>query len=241
MSHSALHALTRPNPRIRSRRRPSSARRVLLHRYYDPATGQFLSVDPVVSLTGQPYAYAGDDPVTESDPTGMLAVGSGGPTCLPLGNPNNLVCITPSTNPVACQKLLVANGLSGSGLCPAQNLLTLSDVFNDVAEHVNVQYSGCVVICSDLQFADGHLYATLGGGYGISPSGFSLGFSSEPANTIGPPNGGVSASLGIGGSYYWGNTTSDSACSPGNYWAASAQGGIGFAWLGGWQKTIKLF
>ena len=24
-------------------------------RYYDPATGQFLSVDPVVSITGQPY------------------------------------------------------------------------------------------------------------------------------------------------------------------------------------------
>ncbi|EQD70928.1 Rhs family protein [mine drainage metagenome] len=28
----------------------------LVNRYYDPSTGQFLSVDPLVSLTDQPYA-----------------------------------------------------------------------------------------------------------------------------------------------------------------------------------------
>ena len=39
-------------------------------RYYDPQTGQFLSVDPLVDATGQPYAYARDDPVDSSDPTG---------------------------------------------------------------------------------------------------------------------------------------------------------------------------
>jgi hypothetical protein len=40
-------------------------------RYYDPATGQLLSVDPLVDETGQPYAYTGDDPVNESDPSGL--------------------------------------------------------------------------------------------------------------------------------------------------------------------------
>ena len=39
-------------------------------RYYDPATGQFLNVDPLVDLTGAPYFYAGDDPVNEVDPSG---------------------------------------------------------------------------------------------------------------------------------------------------------------------------
>lgn len=42
------------------------------HRYYDPTTGQFISVDPLVQSTGQPYSYANDDPVNLADPTGML-------------------------------------------------------------------------------------------------------------------------------------------------------------------------
>ena len=40
--------------------------------YYDPATGQFLSVDPLVDETGQPYAYTGDDPVNGVDPARTL-------------------------------------------------------------------------------------------------------------------------------------------------------------------------
>jgi RHS repeat-associated protein len=45
----------------------------LIGRYYDPATGQFLSVDPLVDETGQPYAYTGDDPVNRVDPSGDIA------------------------------------------------------------------------------------------------------------------------------------------------------------------------
>jgi len=43
----------------------------LIHRYYDPATGQFLSVGPDVSQTGEPYAYGGGDPVINADPMGL--------------------------------------------------------------------------------------------------------------------------------------------------------------------------
>ena len=39
-------------------------------RYYDPGIGQFLSIDPLVGQTGQPYLYAGGDPVNRSDPSG---------------------------------------------------------------------------------------------------------------------------------------------------------------------------
>ncbi|MGH3741699.1 MAG: RHS repeat-associated core domain-containing protein, partial [Micromonosporaceae bacterium] len=46
-------------------------------RYYDPATGQFLSRDPIESVTGEPYSYASNDPINGSDPTGF-ASGSGG-------------------------------------------------------------------------------------------------------------------------------------------------------------------
>jgi RHS repeat-associated protein len=41
-------------------------------RWYDPGTGQFISVDPDVAETAQPYTYAADDSVNESDPTGLM-------------------------------------------------------------------------------------------------------------------------------------------------------------------------
>ncbi|MHB8290291.1 MAG: RHS repeat-associated core domain-containing protein [Acidimicrobiales bacterium] len=47
----------------------------LVHRYYTPGTGQFLSVDPLVATTGQPYQYANGDPVNNTDPSGK------DPTC----------------------------------------------------------------------------------------------------------------------------------------------------------------
>ena len=42
----------------------------LVARYYDPATGQFLSIDPLLSQTQQPYEYADDNGVNSTDPSG---------------------------------------------------------------------------------------------------------------------------------------------------------------------------
>lgn len=42
----------------------------MYHRYYDPGTDQFLSVDPLVSITNQPYGFSREDPVNLSDPSG---------------------------------------------------------------------------------------------------------------------------------------------------------------------------
>jgi len=47
------------------------ARAVCVARWYDPATAEFTSIDPDAVETGTPYAYAGDDPVNEGDPSGM--------------------------------------------------------------------------------------------------------------------------------------------------------------------------
>jgi RHS repeat-associated protein len=40
-------------------------------RYYDPATGQFLTRDPIASITQEPYAYVGGNPLNIADLTGL--------------------------------------------------------------------------------------------------------------------------------------------------------------------------
>ena len=41
-------------------------------REYDPATGQFLSVDPLAPITEAPYTYTADNPLNGVDPSGMI-------------------------------------------------------------------------------------------------------------------------------------------------------------------------
>lgn len=43
----------------------------LNNRYHDPTLGTFISVDPLVQATGEPYIYASGNPTTLSDPTGL--------------------------------------------------------------------------------------------------------------------------------------------------------------------------
>lgn len=54
-------------------------------RWYDPATGAFVSVDPILEA-GDPtqlsgYDYAGNDPVSASDPSGKMCEGDNGGGC----------------------------------------------------------------------------------------------------------------------------------------------------------------
>jgi RHS repeat-associated protein len=44
-------------------------------RYYDPTTARFISVDPIVSVTHDAYGYAGNNPISFSDPTGLIPDG----------------------------------------------------------------------------------------------------------------------------------------------------------------------
>ncbi len=45
-------------------------------RVYDPATAQFLSVDPLVGFTLAHYNYVDDNPLSGSDPSGLCGLGS---------------------------------------------------------------------------------------------------------------------------------------------------------------------
>ncbi|MFL9887554.1 RHS repeat-associated core domain-containing protein [Paraburkholderia agricolaris] len=50
------------------------------NRYYHPATGRFISEDPIGWASGQTnaYAYVGGNPVQFTDPSGLAATGSPG-------------------------------------------------------------------------------------------------------------------------------------------------------------------
>jgi len=61
-------------------------------RYYDPGIGRFISVDPVMDLSDpqqwNAYSYSNNNPLTWSDPSGMLPIGAG---AVSIGRSNGLV------------------------------------------------------------------------------------------------------------------------------------------------------
>jgi RHS repeat-associated protein len=63
------------NP-VRSHATTSSTPEHTINRYYDPSTDQFLSVDPLVDQTGQPYVFVNDDPLNAEDPLGLFCLWS---------------------------------------------------------------------------------------------------------------------------------------------------------------------
>lgn len=54
---------------------PATGLIYLRARWYDPQTAQFLTVDPLVQKTEQPYQYALDNPINGSDPSGLATLG----------------------------------------------------------------------------------------------------------------------------------------------------------------------
>jgi hypothetical protein len=96
----------------------------LVGRYYDPATGQFLSVDPEVDETEQPYAYTEDDPVNGVDPLGLC-------TTTEFGYLYAGPCATTGAQAIAAE-----NGIQAA----SQRTGILGDVESDV-EHYDPFYS----------------------------------------------------------------------------------------------------
>jgi RHS repeat-associated protein len=110
---------------------PETGLLYLHHRYYDPQTAQFISVDPAVAMTGEPYTYADDNPINETDPTGLFHV-PGTNWCIGTcshHNPGAFSCASPSTTPfllasdsnaISCGSGALASGSLVSGSTPEQ-------------------------------------------------------------------------------------------------------------------------
>ena len=98
----------------------------LIDRYYDPSTAQFLSIDPDVAETGQPYEFTGDDPLNSSDPLGLISAGT--------------ICGTHGSRSRACRgakqverKVAAFDRRMASGASHARIINILSDIGHHIA------------------------------------------------------------------------------------------------------------
>ena len=141
----------------------------LVNRYYDPATDQFIAVDPLVYQTGQAFAYAGDDPANGSDPNGLMKLVRGGQICASSGVSTQ--CINSSTSPSACYSIDSRAGGDPltDGTCKSPGGSTGDFCLSgDVLIGYGLTGSICIVI------GNGQIGVTESGGYG---SGFGAGLS----------------------------------------------------------------
>ena len=147
----------------------------LRNRVYDPATAQFLSVDPLEMFTRAPYTYASDNPVNEADPTGLCNANPLSGSFWTKGN-----CISESPlNPIpyyekeissyenGCGYVAsVASGLEGA----AVGALDASGVGEEAAEEDAGATSGWQLL-NELAEATGHHYVFIATSVGFTVAG----------------------------------------------------------------------
>jgi RHS repeat-associated protein len=84
-------------------------------REYDPTTGRFISVDPVLELTDAQqingYTYAADNPITGSDPTGLESCGPSNSSC----SADNIASVNSSSTKPTTGGTHHSGGGGGSG------------------------------------------------------------------------------------------------------------------------------
>ena len=137
-------------------------------REYDPATAQFLSVDPAVSITRAPYNYAGDNPINSGDPTGLCDANPFSESFWTQGN-----CVSESPlNPIPYYEAeissyengcgyfaSVAHGLEGA----AVGALDVSGVGEEAdAAKEATSVAGWGTLLNDIMEATGHHYLFIG-------------------------------------------------------------------------------
>lgn len=84
-------------------------------RYYEPASGQFLSRDPLSTSTREPYAYTVDNPLNSSDPTGLYDCGWHPWNCIRLDTVGWSQFASNATNPQTLGIAAVSGVVAGAG------------------------------------------------------------------------------------------------------------------------------
>jgi hypothetical protein len=163
------HRVDRPRCPLHCRRRAEIAS--LVHRYYDPVTGQFLSVDPLVGVTGTPYVFTEGDPVNESDLSGLSGnatdAACNGGEAPPPGETQAQACAAAEQNAKQVTKFELSNHGSEKPVV-------------DLFPHVVVGFGGCFVLCANVSFQGGAV-SFAWGGFGLLDRGPYVGWANEPS------------------------------------------------------------
>jgi RHS repeat-associated protein len=110
----------------------------LINRYYDPSTDQFLSVDPLVAETGQPYAFVGDDPLNRSDPLGQIPTPCGA-NCAP-GEQQAITNGFAAAQQTAIQAPISSSAPSSKPATPTNFAVALLNAVSAPASKANIQF-----------------------------------------------------------------------------------------------------
>jgi RHS repeat-associated protein len=112
-------------------------------RTYDPSTAQFPTRDPWVAITGEPYSYAGDNPLNHSDPTGLFLGIPGTPSTGEIVGVigehfGQIVAVTAGGACIVasagiCAGVIVIGGVANAGLIYANGGSADEQVLNGVA------------------------------------------------------------------------------------------------------------
>jgi RHS repeat-associated protein len=147
--------------------------RQLVDRYYDPTTDQFLSVDPDLAETGQPYAFTGDDPLNKTDPLGLTAGPMRPPKAVCSNSPHKRNCETKVKKAQSCGRLGCYDAKNAHKALPEAvgvALFVTTGGLGDLAEGPLVEAANAVrtALSSDEAASAAHIARIVAGGAATS-------------------------------------------------------------------------
>jgi RHS repeat-associated protein len=159
---------------------PTTGLIYLRARDYDPHTAQFLSVDPYVDQTHQPYAYVGNSPLLSTDPTGLFAGESFIDTLVTSGPADWLagVLTTGVTGDVATTFEGIGDGVTGGLTGDIRNVLSPGS--NCFVNHNGFYFGGTITGALFVIIAT----AGAGGEVGLADAGDLAENASDIASTV---------------------------------------------------------
>jgi hypothetical protein len=182
----------------------------LVNRYYDPATDQLLSVDPLVKVTGQSYAFTGDDPLNDTDPLGLVFGPCSGGSCAPTiahqpvlpSPPKQIYASSPYRGPSVTQS--GPTEVIGAGAEVVTITSTLTITGRDANPNISVEANGTLDVSAGSSSAqispDGAINGLIGvpgedGIYFCTSGGGGICFQAPPATYDVGPNASVTATI----------------------------------------------